>query len=113
MSIPTSNFNATLNRIEAEASERATEERRRKKVEEIRKQDAERARVRAAEREQEAQEHVAEIKERYRKLMLSTMPEQMFNAWWIDNRLRILEEEARQRDAAIASGSVGTGYGVM
>jgi hypothetical protein len=45
--------------------------------------------------------------------MRSTMPEREFSNWWLDNKLRILEEEARQRDAAIASGSVGVGYGAM
>lgn len=98
-------------RIEAEAATREREARRKKKADEIRKKDAERQRVRAAEREQEAQEHVAAIKEHWRSKMSATMPQREFDAWWFDNKLRILEEEARAHDAALTG--VGGDYASM
>ncbi len=113
MELPRSDFGERLNEMESEAHTREIEAQRKKKVEEIKRKDAQRESVRATEREQEAQAHVAEIKERWRTKMRSTMPEREFSNWWLDNKLRILEEEARQRDAAIASGSVGVGYGAM
>jgi integrase len=45
--------------------------------------------------------------------MLETMTGDDFERWWKANHLHIKEEEARQRDAAIAGGTVGIGYGAM
>ena len=99
--------------IEQDAATRERERMRLKKADEIRRKDAERAAEREREREAEAQALVASIKEHWRTKMRETMPEESFEQWWRLNKLRILEEEARARDAAISAGTVGSGYGAM